>query len=339
MSINARSRTVLSQVVTLHYRTCNPIGSALISKTRALSCSPATIRNIMMGLENTGYLSQPHTSAGRLPTDLGYRTYVDGLRLSDVAFNLADKSSIETMIDTAPSPSSALQNLAAYIQHRTNLLTFHLPIRQSGLRLGHLHLERISDARILALWVGLGGQTFQSFLNISANEISRPLCERTANYINQAFKSSNLVTINRTLTAQFQNDPVNDAAARVISSLLQDAQDLDPLNFQGMSQLLEMPEFHTVDRVRTICGLVEEQRPIKRLINHALTTKEEGVSFFIGGEMGDPKLDSLAVILAKFRHKQDWIGCVGALGPKRLPYLHALQMFHKAQEVMTTAAY
>lgn len=339
MSINARSRTVLSQVITLHYRTCNPIGSALISKTRALTCSPATIRNIMMRLENTGYLSQPHTSAGRLPTDLGYRTYVNGLRLSESVFNLSDKAAIDSLMTAAPSPSAGLQNLAAYIQRKTNLLTFTLPLRQSGLRLGHLHLERINDHNILALWVGIGGQTFQSILPIEAQEISRALCERTANYLNGAFRGLNLIGINRTLTSQFQSDPVNDAAARIISALLQNAQDLDPIDFRGMTHLLEMPEFHTVDRVRTICALVEEQKPIKKLIQHVLASEEENVSFFIGGEMGDPKLDSLAVILAKFRHKTDWIGCVGAVGPKRLPYLRALQMFHQGQETVANAAY
>lgn len=343
MSISPRSRTVLSQVVTLHYRTCGPVGSALVSKTRNLSCSPATIRNVMMRLESSGHLSQPHTSAGRLPTDLGYRTYVNGIKLGADQLEPFDQEHMVRCVGAAPTPISALKIIADYVHLRTGLLTFNLPFRHQGFRLGHMHLERLNAKRLLALWVARGGQTFQSILEIPEHELAGSLVETTSNFFNNTFHNKNLVQIQGHLRQRYGHggrwDALLSSAARVVHALLEEIRELEPIQFQGISRILEMPEFEDVAQVRSVCKIVEQQEQIGKLVKRCLEEESKWLMFFIGGEMNDPELENMTLVLSKFHTRDEVIGCVGALGPKRMPYLYSLQMFRFAQEQMTAAGF
>lgn len=344
MGISSRSRTVLSQVVTLHYQTCAPIGSALVSRAPELGCSPATVRNVMMRLESRGYLSQPHTSAGRLPTDLGYRTYVDGIKLTSASLPEPARRQLEDQLETAPNPAGALQRIAEFTHQHTKLATFHLAFRNCGYRLGHLHLERLNPSQLLALWVGRGGQSFQCVLRLPESVIAPALLEKTENYFNNAFRGRNLIQINRQLNSLFSRqgsvwDGLLTAAVKLTQSLLEETGELEPLAFKGVSKVLEMPEFQDLDKVRTLCRMLEHQSQVKRLIQLALDAQDEWVLFFIGTEMEDPELEGLTIALGKFQNGEDWVGCVGAVGPKRMPYLHSLQIFRHAQERMRVASF
>jgi len=202
MAISERARAVLNQVVTLHYRTCEPVGSGLISRTKTIPFSPATIRNIMLNLDEMGYLRQPHTSAGRLPTDLGYRTYVNNIRLARPDLKPIDQQSLLESLDRADSGAGALETIADFIHRRTSLMTFHAPFRQSGMRLRRVHFERLNPDRILALWVSRGGQSYQTLLEIPAAQLSPALAEKVANYLNKAFFSKSLIEIQRALASR-----------------------------------------------------------------------------------------------------------------------------------------
>ncbi|MDJ0836166.1 MAG: heat-inducible transcriptional repressor HrcA [Acidobacteriota bacterium] len=334
MVINARARTVLSQVVTLHYTTCEPVGSKSISRTRAVSCSPATIRNILGRLESSGYLSQPHTSAGRLPTDLGYRTYVNDISLSAAPLEDDEKQALDEAIDRASTGPALLKLIADIIHQRTRQMTFHIPFRHSGVKLRHLHLERLNDKKVLALWVGRGGQTFQSVLDIGAAQLGVNLAEKAKNYFNNAFRDCSLLDIQRALVARMrgvgQSDLLSARAALVVNALVGEADQLTDLSFQGLSRVLEMPEFQDVAAVKLLFEVVESQGKIKRVLRRGIEVDPLTV-FFIGGEMEDPDLEELTIAMAKINRGNHIIGCVGVLGPKRMPYLKSWQMLSYAE--------
>ena len=343
MPINERARTVLSQIVTLHYRTCEPVGSTLISKTRIIPFSPATIRNIMGRLENKGYLQQPHTSAGRLPTDLGYRTYVNDITLNPATMDQTEINQFDARLHDAVSAPVALKTVADYIHERTNLMTFHLPFRHSGIKLKQIHFERLNARRMLVLWIARGGHTFQSLLDIDESVVSRPMMEKAENFFNQAFRGRNLMEIQRHLTSQGRAgsdewDLLLAKTSVVVNALAADVERIDNLSFQGFSELLEMPEFQSVAHVKIVFELFEKQFKLEKLIRRALHQSQERLLFFIGTEMDDPDLESLTVILAKIRSREDWIGMVGALGPKRMPYLKALQLLSFADQRIAARA-
>ena len=338
MRISQRARIVLRQIVTLHYQTCEPVGSALVCRTRALAVSPATIRNIMARLENTGHLLQPHTSAGRLPTDLGYRTYVDDISLSCSALGEDECGDLEALWERTPATGPAwLKCLSDYIQRRTVLLTFHIPFRESSLSLKHIHFERISPTQVLVLWVAEGGSAYQSVVYLDENQMTQSMLEKAENFFNQSYRGYNLVQIQRNLVQQTTSisghwDLLLSRATQITRELAKEADDLTDLQFQGLSTLLEMPEFQNIARMKLVFGLVDRPQRIKSLLHRAFREGGPWILFQIGSELGDPELDSLAVILARFSGREHVLGCVGAVGPKRLPYLKALQILSFARE-------
>lgn len=337
MNINERARTVLGQVVTLHYNTCEPVGSALISKTRFVPFSPATIRNIMMKLENMGYLSQPHTSAGRLPTDLGYRAYVNDINVRRKPLDEGDRKALDERINRSAGGPNLLKVIADFVEERTKLLTFHIPFRQCGLKLKHIHFERINSEKLLALCVAKGGHTFQSVMTIDDETINTSLMRKVENFFNNAFNNCNLLEIQNRITQQFSGsnevwDVLLDKSALLINSLTREASRLNNIAFQGVSQLLDMPEFQDIAKVRIIFDLLERQANIKGLVRRAIQQKNDWIVFFIGGEISNPLLHELTVVLSKIKNRQEELGCVGVLGPKRMPYLRSLQILAYAKE-------
>jgi len=337
MLINARAHKILSQIVTLHYATCEPVGSKLISRHKMVPLSPATIRNIMMRLETRGYLSQPHTSAGRLPTDLGYRTYVDAISFDRQPLSDQEKAHILNEISGLPTGPGLLKKIADLIRQQTRQMTFHIPLRQSGVKLRHIHLERLNREKLLVLWIARGGQTFETVLNLKEDDLNPHLLEKTENYFNSAFTGCNLLEIQRKLTSSpgsgVENwDMLLTSVALLTHALSAEAQQLADLSFQGQSKLLEMPEFQDVKTIKSLFEILENQAKIKTIVRQTLD-RDALVLFLIGAELEDPELKDLTIALAKITHQNNCIGCVGVLGPKRMPYLKSLQMlsFARAQ--------
>ena len=325
----------MGQVITLHYSTREPVGSKLVSMTREVPVSPATIRNIMMRLEDKGYLCQPHTSAGRLPTDLGYRAYVDDIALSPSSLSEDDRKDLDRVIDSTPAGPALLSVIAEVIARRTKQTTFHLPLRQSGVKLRHLHLERLDPHRLLVLWIGRGGRTFESVLDLNEEQLTLAMAEKAENYFNHAFRDRNLMDIQRTLTRRYGSgtgdwDLLLSKAAMLSDRLWHKAGHLDDLSFRHAARLLEEPEFQSIKAVKVLFEVVEGKGKLEKVVKRALD-EEPWLLFFIGREMNDPDLESMTIALAKINHRDSCIGCVGVMGPKRMPYLASLQMLSHAR--------
>lgn len=343
MSINNRARAVLQEVVRVHYQTCEPVGSATISRSPALRVSSATIRNIMVQLERNGYLCQPHTSAGRLPTDLGYRAYVDGLAVSGESLDDRDCNAIAHLVEQAPPKGpEVLRRLAHYIHQRTQLLTFYMPFRHSGIELQHIHFERLSDQKLLVLWVSRGGYHFQTVLSLPPQQLEGTFINRVENYFNEVFHGRNMLAIQQYFArARWERlnswDPLMETAAQLIESLVKAASEDEDLQYQGMSALLEMPEFRNIESFKTLFSLLESRQRLNRYV-HEVLGDQRVMMFLIGHEMRDPDLSHLSLALAKFRVGQHWLGCVGALGPRRMPYLRSMQLLHFAHTCIASRA-
>lgn len=338
MGISERARKVLSQIIQLHYQTCEPVGSGLIYKTRIIKASPATIRNIMVRLESSGFLRQPHTSAGRLPTDLGYRAYVDQISLERAPLESDERLHFEgRLAHLGENGPMLLKTIATHLHDKTKLATFYLPFRLSGIRLKHLHFERIDPERLLVLWISAGNQAYQTMLHIPEAELSRSLAQKVENYFNGVFTGYNLSEIRRMLyrsTSRRQDawDLLLEKAALITKALAADAERYGDLQVQGLSKLMEMPEFQNTERLKTMVKMLEEPTQLTALVQRAMASSHDWIVFNIGGEMGDPDLNHLTLVLAKFRNRSDWLGCVGVVGPKRMPYLKSLQMLSFAKD-------
>ncbi len=337
MTINDRARKVLSQVVKLHYLTCEPVGSTSICNTKTLSVSPATIRNIMVRLENHGYLHQPHASAGRLPTDQGYRAYVDDLSLLEEPLDDHERVELDSLLAQKPLGPDYLEAVAEYIQDKTGSLAFSIPFRQSGLRWDHVHFQRIDNHRVLVLMVAEGGYTQHAFLDIPGHELTPHLAEKIANYINSRFRRTSVSEIKRRMeTAALDGtgryDLLTDKVAAVANQLSGQLSRMGTLRIRGYSALLAMPEFRDAALLRNVIALLEDQREIKSVIRRTFAAEGPWLTVCIGKEMATPAMEALTLVLARFRNQQDWMGGVGVLGPKRLAYRRTLQILSLAND-------
>lgn len=332
MTISSRDHKVLNQVVTLHVATAEPVGSKMVCSTRVIPFSPATIRNIMMRLEDSGYLSQPHTSAGRLPTDLGYRTYVNDISMAAAPPAEDDRRAIDEAVNDGPVGPSVLRRIAESVRGRTKQMAFHLPLRHSGVRLRHIHLERLNQDQVLALWISRGGRTFETVLPLNQEAIGGSLVEKCENYLNNAFKGFSLLEIDRTLRANIQaRDLLMERVAQLTNALLTRAGESDDIQFDGLTNLLHQPEFQDVQRIKLLLESLEEKDRIVNVVRRGLE-EDAALVFYIGNEMKAPRLQQLTLALVKISHADHLIGAVGLLGPKRMPYLKALQMLSYARE-------
>lgn len=336
--ISERARRVLSQIIHLHYQTCEPVGSGLIYQTKVIKASPATIRNIMVRLEGVGYLRQPHTSAGRLPTDLGYRAYVNQISLESPPLDRDESQHLERKLASGPAHAPMLlKAVASHLQEKTNLATFYIPFRLSGIKLKHIHFERIDSERLLVLWISAGNEAFQTLLQISEADLGQTMLQKVENYFNNVFTGYNLseirrIVYNTTTRRQDAWDILLEKVSFIASALAADADQYGDLSVHGLSRLLEMPEFQNTERLKLMIRLLEEPSYLQQLVKRALESQRDWIVFNIGGEMGHPDLEHLTMILARFRRNLDWLGCVGVVGPKRMPYLKSLQMLRYAKD-------
>lgn len=343
-AIDERQKTVLNQVVTLHYHTCEPVGSSLISRSGALPYSPATIRNIMMTLDHRGYLVQPHTSAGRLPTDLGYRAYVDEVYFNFQPLNDTDRTQLDHVIFPSGAPVDCLRLLAEYVHRKTGQISFFFPFRHTGLRLDHLYLQGVGANQVRVLLLARCGQAFQQVLEMQDFQMTGNLLKTAEEYLNRRFHGCSLVDIRRRLTGELhpkdsQFDLLLQKVTRLVFSLEHHMERPEQISFIGFSRVFEMPEFNKIQVLQRLYSLIDEQSKIRGVITQMVQNDRDQILILIGSEMADPDLENLSVLVTKISNQGDWIGCVGILGPKRMPYLTCLQLFSHARYRISSQVY
>lgn len=328
---------VLQQVVKLHYRTCSPVPSRLIWKSRVVPHSPATIRSIMMALEHEGLLAQPHTSAGRLPTDSGYRSYVNQLMLSFDPLSVLEKRAVDAAFPIYGSGVGLLRSLAELLHRHSGVVGFFIPFRHTGLRLRRLILQLLDRRRVLALVLARCGQALQQILPLESCGLDAALLSRVEAFLNREFEGRSLVEMRQELIRRLQPsdgqlDLLLAAVTRLVTALEEGLRQLDRIEFVGFSRMFELPEFSDREALKTLYCLLEEQSKIQRLISMVMDDPEDDTWVWIGSEMKDPDLENLSFFVTKVKNGDDWLGCVGLLGPKRMPYWASVPLLYYAKK-------
>jgi len=342
--ISRREQTVLKQVITLHYRTCEPVASTLVYKTRALPYSPATIRYIMGALEQQGLLIQPHKSSGRLPTDRGYRSYVNDISLNFEPLGPLDQRTLDSIIESSDSRIGILAKLAHHLNRKTGLISFHVPYKLTGIRVKSLHFQRLDSKHVLAVPITRTGQTFHHILNEPDSGLSDTLLEKAHTLIDREFSGYSLMEIRRRLNALLQRrsshmDLLLSALSRLLEEVEAQWKQLDDIEFTGFSNLFEVPEFQELSRLKTVYRLLEDHQRFDHLLRRAHAEGESKVVVFIGAETEWEEIEFLTIYLTQIINQRDLLGYVGLLGPKRMPYLTALQLLSYAKHRIANHAY
>jgi heat-inducible transcriptional repressor len=322
-SLNPREELILQAIVHCYITTAEPVGSRVIVKRFGLELSPATVRNVMSDLEEAGYLQQLHTSSGRVPTDRGYRYYVDYL-MHVQNLTLAERSRIDgelsSRLNDADDVLRQTSQLLALVTHQTGIVQ---PPDVGNAKLQHIEVTAISPTRAAVLLVDSLGRV-QTYIAPLSEALRAEELPKLTSFLNESLRYASLDQLAARVHLAMR--AFLDERRRLAESALHLLDLLPPyrpgrLYLEGASQLFEQPEFQDVEKVREVFGVLDEQGKLTDLLRRGLREREySGASVVIGSEACDPGLKEISVVSSPYHVGGERVGVVGVLGPRRMHY-------------------
>jgi heat-inducible transcriptional repressor len=316
-----RSQKILEAIIEEYIATAQPVGSKALTQNQGIKLSPASVRNVMAELEELGYLVSPHTSAGRIPTEKGYRFYVDTLlRVSDMDSRQKDQIELQYRQDglqMADMLREAGRTLSA-VSHYTGLV---MVPRLKTTIFRHIEFIKLSPRLILAVFVTQSGLVQNKLIEIDEELTPRDL-EQITNYLNQSMTGLSIQEVRvRVLTEMAQEKALYDHLLRrafALSSAALVDEVTGEVIIEGTSHFLEQPEFSDLQCMKRIVQTFEQKSILVDLLDRGLETK--GVQVIIGSETEYAALSDCSLITAAYSGKRGTLGTLGVIGPNRMPY-------------------
>ena len=339
--LNERSREIFRSIVESYLTTGEPVGSRNLSRILPISLSPASVRNVMSDLEQLGLIYAPHTSAGRLPTELGLRFFVDALmQIGDLTER--DRRSIEVQVaanGTNKSVEAVLTEASQMLSGLTRSAGVVLTTK-NNVRLKHIEFVRLEPERALAVLVAEDGQVENRVLNVSAGLPTSALVE-AGNFLNARIRGKTLAELRSEIeTAVTQGKAeLDQLTQKIVSAGLASwsggENDDRQLIVRGHANLLD--DLHALDdleRVRSLFDALETKRGVIDLLGRA--ERADGVRIFIGSENKLFSLSGSSTIVAPYRDGEGRIvGVIGVIGPTRLNYARVIPMVDYTARVVS----
>lgn len=334
-----RRRHILKLVIQEYVESSAPVASEHLVRRYGMSVSSATIRNELSALEDLGFLTHFHTSAGRVPTDAGYRFFVENL-MDRPELPKHEAQAIRQQFLTAQTTLDQWIHMAGSVMARTaQNVSVVLPPRGPVVRLRHVHLVPIHDAVVLVVMVLHDGmvrqQTCVTDVVLSSDELLR-----IANVINACCLDATVAQLRE------RTEGVTDVPHAVLRQVIDlvsttlrvydDALQID-IRSDGLLEMFNQPEFAQTDRVKHMLELVQTSSALAPLIPQV--TQSDGVQVFIGGESQRPDLREVSMVLAKYGMDNEMVGVLGVVGPTRMPYARAIATVRHIAEVMSDLVY
>lgn len=336
--IDERNKRVLKAVVQCYIDRPDPVGSRYVTKNYAFNLSSATIRNIMADLEEMGFLRQPHTSAGRVPTDMGFRFFVDALLHepdeSDDKFQMELDSNVANI---KRGINEILKDTTSIMSRLSRYLVFAVPSASDGTTLNRIQLFRYRGGQLVAVLMSNEGlvrsRIIESNLGLTQKELDR-ICD----FLNSQFSGWTIDSIRTELIRQMSNEKaLADILVSKAVAICEDAltfPDSDMI-VSGLPDLLALPDFS--DRINEIAETMEDKHRIVRLIDelagYAGDTGEIQVA--IGSEIPFETLKGLSIVSASYKRGSITLGRFGVIGPTRMDYPMAISMVNQAARFIT----
>ncbi|MDB4916406.1 MAG: hypothetical protein JWM95_4050 [Gemmatimonadetes bacterium] len=328
--LTPRERRVLEAVIQTYVQTAEPAGSRVLSRRFGLGVSPATIRNTMSDLEEKGFLMHPHTSAGRVPTDKAYRSYVDSLINAPAsAIVLAERDRLQSEIAASNSPiDTILRRAAQSLGVLTQELGVALGPRLDASILRTLDLVRVSSERLL-LVLTLDGDVVRTVFVEVRGTLSDAAVTEVTRVLNERLSGHSLRELRASVADRLRDSATKPEAEELLNIFVQEGEQLlDAALPMGegsvivgqASVLASQPEFGGAENLRRLLSLTEEPARLADALRRAhADDARPGVSITIGGEHGDPRMDQFTVVTAEY-HAGTLTGVIGVIGPTRMPY-------------------
>ncbi len=323
IELNRRDRQVLEAVVTDYIQSGEPVGSRTISKRYGLKVSSATIRNVMSDLEEMGFLHQPHTSAGRVPTEKGIRFYLDTI-LKFKALEREEKTQIRQAFQkTQGDVKELLRRTSKILSRFCHQAGVVLWPKLSTARLKHIEFIRLRPQQILVILISKTGWVHHHILDWEEH-INQDELNRYSRYVNELLEDMVLGQVKDRILGEMHKekvlfDQLFSRALEMTHLFFQSTLENSDVYIEGQTNLLNNPEFAHVERMRSLLETFENKSRIIKLLDRTLNASP-GVNIILGSESELLELQEVSLISSPYRHGDTHVGVLGVLGPLRMDY-------------------
>lgn len=335
-----RQRRILARLVSEYIEQGEPVSSSWLAGHSGLGLSSATVRNLLARLEEQGLVRQPHTSAGRVPTDAGYRQYVDSLLQSRRRQSTSD---LEHRLRRSGTAGDLLENVSHELARASHQIAFAMTPASQAARLRHITFVSLDSRRVLIIVVASGNQITHKMIETEEPHDTASL-EQAAQYINSEFAGLTLLEAREAIIARMHEDRLlYDAllarALRLAQTGLDEVAPEDTVHVQGVSFLFEGGlagstdrEHVTMDTVRALFRLLEEKHRLVQLLTSYI--EADGLTVVIGSEHTSPDMHPFSLVASTF-HDGPRTGTVGVIGPTRMRYQRAISVVDGISQAVT----
>lgn len=318
--LSERSRQILEAVIDDYIRTAEPVGSRTVTRRHGLALSPATVRNVMSDLEELGFLSSPHTSAGRVPTDKAFRFYVDSLlQVRAITENQQEEIRRQYLVP-GRDVGEILKETSRILSSISNYIGIVIAPRFSANVFRQIEFVKLCGKRILVILVSESG-TVQNRVIEAEEDLSFEDLVRMTNYLNDLLHGLTISEVKARIIREMEDEKVRYdkllTRALKLSEVTLEESAADVF-IEGQVNILEQPEFADVERMKEIFYTFEEKNQLINLLDCCM--KADRVNIFIGAENFLSRMNQMSVITASYASGPNSLGVLGVIGPTRMGY-------------------
>jgi len=322
--LDERPREILRLIIRSYVTSGEPVGSRTLAKAMGWRLSPATIRNIMSDLEDEGYLSQPHTSAGRIPSEKGYRFYVNNLGDSG-GLTKSDERYVSRMLSESNSPEDTMSRASVVLSTISKNVGIVVAPPMAATVLKHIEFVDLTDGKILVIFVSTSGWLQRKLIRVNARYTQEEL-DRAGRYLVEKFSGKTLTEIRNELLHMMQAERALFDRMRSLlqtwgESLDQEPMTADTVYVQGTANIISQPEFADVERMRLLFQMFEEKGRLVKILNECIASNSsDSVKIAIGSELGVRDMRDFTLITSSYVSSDHTTGFLGIIGPTRMEY-------------------
>ncbi len=321
MQLDERKTKILQAIIRNYLETGEPVGSRTISKYTDLNLSSATIRNEMADLEEMGYILQPHTSAGRIPSDRGYRFYVDALMEAKEREVVEMK---EMLLERQDKMEQMLQQVAKVLAQNTQYATLISAPQTQGSKVKFIQLSRVAEGQILAVIVAEGNIIKNNILNVR-EELSDETLLKLNILLNTNLTGMSIADINLGMIAGMKqqagiHSAIVSEVIDAVAEAIQAEEDLE-IYTSGTNNIFRYPELADQQKASELINTFEEKQLLGNLLQESLSEESgTGIQVYIGDETTLKSMRDCSVVTATYELGEGMRGTIGIVGPKRMDY-------------------
>ncbi len=330
-SLNERKRQILRAVVVNYVKAAEPVGSRTLSRSHLMGLSSATIRNEMADLEEQGYLIQPHTSAGRIPTQKGYRYYVDNL------MHLDDLSDDDELILNSTMSTEKMREIEQIINNSARVLSS--ATNQTSMIMGpqfrksafhHLRILPLDEKRGLVVLITDTGFIKNKVIDLQ-QQLSQAELQQVVNYLNTKLYGLTIDQVTSSLINELKRDlfkrlEILEQAFILLEESLKEEKQIRVF-LGGTTNILNQPEFKDVDKIRRMLNLFEQEPLLFKILED--NSSEDDIVVRIGAENEHEDIQECTLITGTYKIHDKTLGAVGVLGPTRMDYSHVITVMRR----------